>query len=156
MFWRVWKDSVWSKVISVGIIFICSVAAVSYLSWWTGILNFLQQLLAISTTEYSLPIWRLAIIGALSFHSAVVLGLAVARYLSPPVTEKPPDWMSYKNDTFFDLDWRWSYSDAKTLRGLRPYCKKCSCESIPDTFINGGQMVTNYSCVSCGDEVSTL
>ena len=120
MFKKLWKDPVWSAVIAAGIV----AAAVYLLGYWPYIWQFVKNIPSLLETPVSIPLWVL------------ILGVPILLFAIPFVaslnTKKEPRFLSYRNDTIFDISWSWRWlspgfhSSNYQMRDLTPRCPSCS------------------------------
>jgi hypothetical protein len=123
-FKKVWGDPVWSKVISVGIIFLISTLFAS-VNWWTEIRSALSAGLSFLTQDVPTPRWFfwLLVIGVavgISTWGAVLLSIKKDRPMVDPT--------SYKKDVFFGIRWRWTLNRNMQPFNLAMFCPVCDCQ----------------------------
>ncbi|MFR9546122.1 MAG: hypothetical protein SNJ29_11165 [Rikenellaceae bacterium] len=142
---KIWKDPVWSKVISTVILgsfaYLCNL-------WSNG-----WVLLALKTA------WSW-IVAFLFFEIAIIwiicgfIGLILILFLYAKLTQKSPEsatipFLSYTADVFGGYKYRWSYfkgySGKYEIENLHLICSKCETPMMNDW---GG-----YSCPRCQNRV---
>ena len=94
----------------------------------------------ISKLNYYVPIWLILIVVAVVF---------LAIWIIKKITkEKPPIFLNYTEDRFFEWKWSWKYrifGNKFEVIKLKPHCPKCD---IP--MIEYFDMIERYRCPMCG------
>lgn len=116
---KLWKDPVWSAVISAGLI-----ALASYLfGLWPTIWQAMGSVLGLLALPISIPLWLIIVaIPALLLVIPIIIALRPDR--EPPFTK-------YTNDNIFDINWAWQWSTPTRyrsqyeLKALTPRCPTC-------------------------------
>jgi predicted RNA-binding Zn-ribbon protein involved in translation (DUF1610 family) len=91
----------------------------------------------------NLNIWIVAILG-------LVIIVVILYFISRP------KYLKYKEDTFYNLKWRWEYRGAKVV-SLWAYCPDCDSSLICDdesckNHDNLKDKLTFFICQNCGSE----
>jgi hypothetical protein len=125
---------------------VASVVAAGIL-WTLGILPIgVWAVTAWAALVYPIQVPLVILVGMIG--TLLVVGWrAVLRALGPP----PSPWLSYREDTFLGVVWRWSYDQTHHLveQSICPYCPRCN------TRLRGEQqgyaeITTAFLCDECG------
>jgi hypothetical protein len=149
---KIWADSVWSKVIAGVILATGSAVAAYSVGWWPSIAAITSKIISLVVASTPVRNWLLAPICLLALFGIYLL-LAM---LYPHRTG--PDWHDYREDTFFDLVWRWRYDRTGSITGLAPFCSRCDTQMLPGPAPGDNRYLpsrTGYRCGHCGNLVST-
>lgn len=151
MFKRIWSDPVWSGVIGSAI-FVGLSAFIVYLLDWTPRLGaMVSSAWAYMLSDAVVPTWGVALLGVLAIPTLVLA--VVLLWVNRPSRPSTPDWMDYRKDRFFGLEWRWRYSGSQ-VDGLRSFCPQCDFELFPvDTSYFATVPRFTYLCDSCGTKL---
>lgn len=152
MLTKLWKDPVWSKVISAGILAIIGAAGTYFLNWWPIIKNAGSSFFAFLGKSTQIANWLIGVM-ALSTLLVVIVGFILLRIALYP-TKQEASWTNYKSDTFFGLVWYWKYGSEASIHGLYACCRNCHYEVYPSD-ISPYRVAPRiiYHCDSCGLEV---
>ncbi|WP_060990189.1 hypothetical protein [Photobacterium leiognathi] len=140
---------IWKKLTALVafIVSILSIPFIDFIDLWQKIKSFTVELFKyafFSTSE--VPNWLLGIM----FICVAVVALLVLALLKPKLFNR---WMNYTSDTFYDLNWNWSFGSTKwEICILNSYCSKCSFQIFPESNYSN----TTYRCDSCGHTVGPL
>lgn len=137
----VWKDPVWSKVISVGALAL--LASVPVYHWWQQVLIAWQYVIADTTV----PRW---LFWFLVLWVASTIVVAIAILVSANRQPEPVTWRSYNEDEFFNLRWRWTYNSMDRMRNLCSFCRRCDYQlhAITEGLYYGNDSA-KYVCTHC-------
>lgn len=123
----VWKDPVWASVIAAGITSVGSYFA----GWWPAIIQFLGAAWTFLFASSVIQNWLIGLVGLLAVPT-VVFALQAAWQSTHPTESGRLDWRSYKEDSFFGLRWRWSYSSIDQIQRLHTFCPHCDFQVFPE------------------------
>jgi hypothetical protein len=119
---KVVAHPVWSSVIAGAILAALGAVGTHLAGWWPSVQVWLvsaaQRGWHFLTTSHALPGWILVLLGA-----AAAFGLYVLVEVLRPRTAKP-DWRDYRQDTIFDMVWRWGYAGDR-ISNLCSFCPRC-------------------------------
>jgi hypothetical protein len=90
---------------------------------------------------YSIPNWQLYLLLLCVVYAAVSVLLLLARPRQPKVT-------SYRQDTFLDIIWRWSYQ-RKMVVDLWCFCPDCNTELVYTYTGSRSDQETELFCERC-------
>ena len=120
---RVWKDPVWSKVISAGLLFIFA----AFFTWlsgiWPVVKGILLYVLSLFVYELAIPVWSLFLI--------IPFLLLLIPFIQSMSSEREPSFITYKSDHILGIDWSWKWSkpnlhnDKYSIRNLHSRCPDC-------------------------------
>jgi hypothetical protein len=148
----IWRDPVWSKVISAAIIAITVSAGTFVLARWSGpFSNALSATWAYVVGDAVIPRWMLAGICAWAVAASYVLYLvALITKESKAVQKSQITWTSYVEDEFLNLRWRWQINSSARVFSLTAYCVSCDME-LTDTSdgFGFGDQTTIFECANC-------
>lgn len=145
---RIWNDPVGSKVISWAIcLALAAMAVYASVHWWGPLSTAIAQTWRYIVADSVVPRWLL---GFLLFWlvGTVILGAVVlVSVLKKP---EPLTSLSYKEDEFFKLRWRWSYNSMGSVRNLGSFCRACDYQIHPvaEGFYYGNHSA-QYVCKLC-------
>jgi predicted RNA-binding Zn-ribbon protein involved in translation (DUF1610 family) len=148
-FKEIWKDPVWSKVISIGIITLITVMIPTLLNLWPDIQLFLKLIWSFLTSSTITSNWLLILMAIPCF---LVLGAVLFSLIGKLIRGSCSS--DYVKDNFEGLTWCWNYHDQQII-DLHCLCPKCQYEIIPEHGHNykTGGLAYMYSCEECGYEV---
>mgnify|MGYP000388442698 CR=1 FL=1 len=153
-FLKIWKDPVWSKVISTGIITSIGIL-ISYLAGWLPIfLNFIKDIWAWLFQTTDIAHWLLILI---SIPCALVFYVVFLWLKSLSATEQ--SFESYISDNFFGLKWRWSYYYEGKISGddVHCFCPSCDHQLFPqDASSYRVAPEFRYDCPDCGYSIGVI
>jgi hypothetical protein len=156
---KIWNDPVWSKVIAAAVL---AVAGWSAHHRWPALRLILSKawsfLLATSPVQH----W---VLGLLIIAAVIIIVVFVGLLLCIALPQSDhcgnlipistrPEWLSYTNDSFFGLKWRWHYGDGEIQR-LLPFSPHCDYQIFPDNASPFTSRVDFY-CDSCRRDLGTL
>ena len=133
---KAWKDPVWSKVISAGLLALF----ISPFAIWLGLFPYIRSaLLTVNSwikVKLEIPVWQIILILPLLIFSIPIFKLL--RHKSEP------RYLKYKRDNIIGIEWSWKYShttynDTDDIYGLTPRCPDC--KSILDINKNFAPLV---------------
>lgn len=144
IFLKAWKDPVWSKVISVGLIGILGSLGSWLFGFWSQIKSLLMFILSCLTYEVDIPVWLLLV--------SIPLLLGLIPTLKSFKVDHEPGFLKYKKDIILGIDWNWGWSspnfhnDKYSIRDLHPRCPNCKSSLELNDY--SGQLVhcINDSC----------
>lgn len=145
---KTWKDPVWSKVISYGIIGVIGIIS-GYIMGW---LPFIKSLLLdgfstiwkyISSSTLT-PNWLLIVLGVITTLFIVLIAILVISSFK----RSSVNYTEYTSDNFYKFKWAWSYIGG-TVNNIYSLCPKCNYEISPSTC--GFNLSYGY-CEECGYE----
>jgi hypothetical protein len=120
---NVWKDPVWSKVISAGLIFTFAAIFTWVSGIWPAVKSILLYILSLAIYEVGIPVWALFLI--------VPFLILIVPFISSITPEREPEFISYKADHILGIDWSWNwsepdyYNDKYSIRDLHSRCPDC-------------------------------
>jgi hypothetical protein len=113
---------VWSGLIVAGV---CSVAGtITGFIDWTEVWNVVVMGWRFLVGTSAVPNWFIAAVGLYIILTFIIF----LRNL--PVRESEVDWLSYRDDKFFGVRWRWRYIDYR-VSSLNPFCPSCDLQLDP-------------------------
>jgi len=133
-----WKDPVWSKIISFGIIALLTFMTNSFTKG-----AFIKSICSLLNREIALYWVLLVFLG-------IWLINIMLKYFKK---KKKPRYYSYKEDTICNQKYRWDYDKSGRIICLFVICPKCHIRMIPtiDRY-SGSQM--EYNCPQCDHKIS--
>ena len=132
-----WKDPVWSKLISAGLLVLFGALGTWIFSFWPEIKQILLCILYFSTYEVGVPVWLILV------TAPVLIGLVP--FLKIFEKDSEPEFLKYKNDNILGIEWHWrwslknKYSNEYSVRDLHPRCPNC--KSRPELNDYSGKLV---------------
>jgi hypothetical protein len=146
---NIWKDSVWANVIAA-IIFAIVTSVASYLvGWWPKISE-----IAIATWDFlfvvsALPNLLIGLVVLLAIPTIIFLCIFFWQEIFKG-KKTQEDWLFYKEDKFFNLRWRWSYSENNQIDRLAVFCPHCDFRIFPQEVSQYAVLDhIAFSCDSC-------
>ena len=120
---KVWKDPVWSKVISAGLIFLF----IPFFTWvsgiWPDVKSVLLSVFSLIVYDVAIPVWVLFLI--------IPLLVSIIPLIQSITPEREPTFINYKADQILGINWSWNWSkpnfinDKYSIRDLLPRCPNC-------------------------------
>jgi hypothetical protein len=145
------QDSLRNKILS-GIIVSAIVAVFGYVgrSWWPPIGRWFLSVILIVWHFLLRPHqvfgWLLVILCFTAFYCVLRLITAVRR-------PERLTWRDYKEDSFFDILWRWDYGYRGEIHRAVPFCLRCDTQIVPQLDMDygpwGRREVTYFICDHC-------
>ena len=152
-----WKDPVWSKVISAGILAACSVIGAYLLDLWPFIGGWLTSLWRTAGQPNQFANWVLWVLGLLAIPSMILVSALIWTTLRPEQQTGDNNWRSYLEDHFLGLHWRWNYFPSGRLEDPIPFCPHCDYQVFPH---NASQFRAvdriGFHCDSCDRDLPTF
>ncbi len=153
-FLKMWKDPVWSKVISTGVIAGIGIL-ITYLSVvFPTFLNFIKSIWAWLFQITDIAHWLLILISIPCVLVCCVIFLWLKSLLA---TEH--SFQSYISDNFFGLKWRWFYNNEIEISDddVHCFCPRCDHQLVPqDVSCYKVYPQFRYDCPDCGYSVGTI
>jgi hypothetical protein len=151
----IWKDAVWSKVISSAIIGAGAalLTAITYLNLWAKISDLLgsaQNVLINFWTfvflQTSIPNW---LFGALILNLVltIIRFAKIIVFSKDQVTPTTLTELDYTEDQFYQITWRWKYNSNR-LPELSPFCSHCDYRVFPKLHGTYNESILFY-CENC-------
>ncbi|MDQ7057191.1 MAG: hypothetical protein Q9N62_01465 [Ghiorsea sp.] len=150
---RMWKDPVWSKVISVGIITAMGFLISYFTGCWPTLITYLNNTWDWLFQTTSISNWLLICISI-----PCLLVLYVLMLWIKSLGEAEDNFQSYQSDTFFGLKWRWSYCYGKILDDdVHCFCSSCDHQVFPQN-VSSYQVVPRfkYDCPDCNNSIGVI
>lgn len=121
----VWRDPVWSKVISAAIIAVAVAAGTFLLALFSQpVSTGLTQGWTYAVADALVPRWVLGLLVLGVLATAVwVATITIAK-----VTASPDAWLSYTEDEFHFIQWRWDLDKDYSVSNIRGFCPSCDFE----------------------------
>lgn len=144
MLLKIWKDPVWSKVISVGILAVLATLAplaTWFFGYWPLLVRSVGYIFDFVISTISIPIWLLVLV--------VPFIASVFPLYQKFSKKKEPRFTYYKKDNFFEIDWLWDWAKPNfhnanySVKNLTPRCP--SCNSILDRNDYRGKL---FECIN--------
>jgi hypothetical protein len=143
-FKEIWRDPVWSKVISAAIIAIAAVVGTFLLALFsqpvsTGLAHGWTYVAA----DAMVPRWLLGLLILSALATAVWIAIiTIAR-----LRASPDAWLSYTEDEFHFVQWRWDLDKEYGVSNIRGFCPACDFELDVDVEnTRKGLCTTTYRC----------
>jgi len=151
MIMKIWKDAVWSKIISVGILLAIGIISDHYISWWEKLkINLSKFILYLNqTVEFEYWKFYLLILGTSLFFLLIII-FSILKEKSNYNKLKYP-WEQYTTDTFFGVECHWEYSYNSTPTNIHYLCPSCHYELYPQSHYNVRytDSTTIFKCENC-------
>jgi hypothetical protein len=148
-----WKDPVWSKVISTGIIAGIAFLITYFAGWLPTFLTYVQTSWDWLFQSTSISHWVLIIISIPCLLVFLVVLLWIKSLMS-----SEESFESYTCDTFFGLKWRWSYlyQGKISTDEVHSFCSRCDHQIFPQNA-SAYQMAPlyKYDCPDCNHTIGT-
>jgi len=141
---EIWRDPVWSKVISSGVVFLIVFIGTYLLNVCPQIWNWLSSMWSIVISSTLTPNWLLGLM-------VILCGFLVLVKIKDWFTAKEQEINSqnYTTDSFLNLIWSWQYVGGQ-IDHLHALCPECECQIKPkinfDYYDDG---YYNYNCNFC-------
>jgi hypothetical protein len=152
---KMWNDPVWSKVIAAGILALIGVitAWLFKWNWWSPTWHAVQAVYCYFRGEITVKRWLFWLLATASGILVVsIIALLVVLFsqsrTQPSSIRSVPlvnAWLLYKQDTFYDILWRWGYV-GNTLGEILPFCPKCDYQML----IRSNGFSSQFNCDLCG------
>lgn len=141
---KIWKDPVWSKVISAGIIALC-VWGWNMLSggWVVSVLQTLWHWIKV------LLCFEVAIYWVLIFTIAVMLICYIIWYIKQ---NQIPKHLSYRSGKINNYEYEWEYDEYDSPYLIQMVCPDCDTLMQPEHGF--GYVNYSYQCPRCGQNVT--
>lgn len=153
-FLKMWKDPVWSKVISTGIISGIGILVTYLTGLLPTFLNFIKDIWSWLFQTTDISHWLLILI---SIPCALVFYVIFLWIKSLSTTEQ--SFKSCISDSFFGLKWRWSYCYEGNISDDDVYCfcPRCDHQLFPQD-LSGYNFAPQfkYDCPDCGYSIGTI
>src|SRR5450755_704308 len=150
-----WKDPVWSKVISAVILAAASAAGTYALNWWPIIGNLATRAGAFGAATSNVANWLLGVL-ALMALPALLLVITLAWIWVRPTKQDARNWRAYVSDEFFGLRWQWQYSGG-VMSDMYTFCPHCDFQVYPESasaYSAVDRIV--FRCESCHHELGVF
>jgi hypothetical protein len=97
------------------------------------------------------------ILGLLILMSLVTV-VRVIRPLFKSQGVAEPTWLSYSQDNFFGMVWRWDSTSRNPLDTLRPFCPSCDTRLVYSMDVRSHDFttLTGFICETCQKEIAKL
>lgn len=150
-----WKDPVWSKVISAGILAIVGAMGATFLDWWPAIGSSIRTAWSYALLPNQLPNWLIWIVALALLPTVMVLGAVLRQTILPSSGDAGPSWRTYIQDDLLGLRWRWHYLDDGSIKGVAPFCPRCDYQVFPHHASAYGVVERiGFHCDSCSVDLS--
>jgi len=151
---KIWKDPVWSKVISVGILLLVGIISDHYISWWKELKINFNKFIFNCTQTIELEYWKfyLLILGSFFFFLLIILILHGIIKENSNQNKPTPSWKKYTTDIFFGVECHWEYSDFSTAPiNIYYLCPSCQYQLYPLRHSNVHYIdsTTIFKCENC-------
>ena len=93
---KAWKDPVWSKVISAGLIFIFAACSTWITGLWPEIKSIVFYILSLFVYEVVIPVWALCLI--------VPFLVLLIPFIHSRIPDREPAFINYKADQILGID----------------------------------------------------
>jgi hypothetical protein len=143
---KIWRDPVWSTVFG-GLILSAVTAFGAYVfGYWEALKGKIFLVYDYMCSSSNAPVWWV------SFSSLfVVVTILIVIYRaskSRKYETQEENWRSYLQDTFWGLEWHWSYL-GNSIDRLNVLCPKCKYQIAEDRNVYSYNSVS-YKCEDCG------
>ena len=152
---RLWRDPVWSKVISGLILAVWAGAVTRFLGWWPRIAAMMAFVVNWLRERSVLPNWATMMLIAVVAASALSALRRFAKVLAA-TSAAGPHWSTYTSDEFFGLRWRWRYAGGDIVDAWT-FCPSCDLQVYPrnaSAYSSVDRIA--FKCESCGRELATM
>lgn len=144
---KIWKDPVWSKVISAGILALIASVSAYFLGAWPTIKVALSQAWSFVLSSTSVPNWIIGIMAVPCLLLGYVILIGIKEWL---IGESGVGFKNYTKDNFFDLLWVWRYS-GNEIDDLHSLCPRCQYQILPKDAASFAAVPRyEYTCDDCG------
>ena len=151
---KIWKDPVWSKVISVGILLLIGIISDHYISWWERLKINLSKFILYLNQTVELEYWKfylLILSTSLFFLLVILIIFSILKEKSEHNKLKYP-WEKYTTDIFFGVECHWEYLYNSTApMNIHYLCPSCQYELHPKNHYNirYSDDTTIFRCENC-------
>lgn len=121
---KFWRDPVWSKVISSGLLLFFGLMGTWVFDLWPVIYKFMVQVWNLITYKIHIPVWLLAL--------SVPFLIFLVPLIRSVIPDREPSFIKYKSDNILGINWSWEwaspnfYSEKYSIKNLHPRCPNCS------------------------------
>lgn len=142
---KFWRDPVWSKVISSGLLLFFALMGTWIFDLWPMIYRIMVQVWNVITYKIHIPAWLLAL--------SIPFLIFLIPLIQSVIPDREPSFIKYKNDNILGINWSWEwaspnfYNEKYSIKNLHPRCPNCSSRLEINDY--SGQIV---SCIN--DECS--
>jgi hypothetical protein len=148
------QHPVWSNAIG-GIIAAAAIALAGFAyrkNWWPAVRRGVSAARAYLLTESSLPHWAVGLLAlGVVLLVALSVGVVVIASQAKGQNQNAPDWLSYTKDSFYGLNWVWTY-EGRAPRLTAVLCSRCGFQVFSDSTSMFDSSV-RFHCDSCGQTV---
>jgi len=151
---KMWKDPVWSKVISAGIIAGVGIMISYFAGWLPTLITSFKSAWSWLFLTTSISNWLLLLISI-----PCLLVLYVFMLWLKSLIEVEDNFQSYKSDTFFGLKWRWSYLYEGRISDDDVHCFCANCDHqvySQDASSYSAVPKYNYDCPDCNNSIGNI
>jgi len=150
---KIWKDPVWSKVISVGILLILGVTSEHYIGWWNSLKIVIKSSILYLEQTTEINNWLIIVMGISTILILILLLLVIWSLIKESLIDNDSQpWKNYTSDIFWGVECHWKYIGKEGI----PYdiyflCPKCKYQLYPLEY-NDYQYfdsITIFSCSNC-------
>lgn len=153
----IWKDPVWSKVISAGILAVCGAIGAYLLDLWPSIGSWFSFLWKSAGQPSQIPNWSVWFLGLLAIPSVLLMLALIWSVIRPERESGQDNWRSYLEDHFLGLCWRWKYFSSGDLDDPQPFCPHCDYQVFPHRASAYAAVDRiGFHCDSCGRDLTTF
>ncbi len=151
---KIWKDPVWSVVISAGILALIASVSAYFSGAWPSIKSALTHAWLFITSNSSVPNWLIGIMLVPCLLFGYVLLAGVKEWVISSGSEA--SFKNYTKDDFFGLRWMWRYSNGR-IDNVHSLCPRCQYQIIPKgASCYGAAPRYDYTCDDCGYSIGTI
>jgi hypothetical protein len=145
---EIWRDPVWSKVISNAIwLALASGSAWALAHWWKAVLTSVAWAWTYTTGDAAVPRWLLWSLLLWTGFTLVFIVIRLVFSSSSPVAS----WRSYTKDDFHRMTWRWRYDESGTVYSLHAFCPRCDYQlDMAEDLFSYQHPRLSYVC-TCGE-----
>jgi hypothetical protein len=151
---KIWADPVWSKVIANaiwanGAVVVAAIVAY-FAGWWPSIAAIASKIISLAVASTLVPNWLLVPVCLLALFGIYVFFVM----LCPRPTG--PNWRDYRQDTFFDIAWRWRYSTYdNSIMNLASFGLSCDTQllQVHKSSMPYQPYQTIYHCRRCDSRI---
>jgi hypothetical protein len=145
---KIWAD-VWGRVITAVIGAMVTAGGAYFAGWWPSITTAVSKIVPLVVASTLIPNWLLVPIFLLA-------AFGVFRLFKDLYSRIAPDWYDYRQETFFDIVWRWGY-DRGNITVPAPFCPSCDTRMRPGPAPGENPhhpKRTVYHCGNCDNRVT--
>jgi hypothetical protein len=146
---KIWADPVWSKVIATLILAAGGGIAAYFVGWWPGIAAIVSKIISLVVASTLVSNWLLVPVCLMALFGVTIF--FVRLYHHPA----RPDWRNYREDTFFDMVWRWRYNAYNNaIMDLTSFCPRCDTQllQVHNSSMPYHPYRTVYHCRFCDSQ----